>query len=284
MSVLLGGQGLVKRFGSFTAVDRVSITVGPGEVVGLLGANGAGKTTLLRVLLGLLRADAGEATMLGGPPSRSALGKVGYVPQGLGLYTDLSVAQNLAFRARLFGVDVPSLPADLADREDAVVGGMSVGFQRRIAFFAALMHRPTVLVLDEPTSGVGPLGRARLWDTIRGAADDGTGVLVTTHHLEEAEECDRLVMMADGRVAAEGSLTDIIGGLEAVQVETPDLGRGIALLAGAGMSVGLAGARLRVTGADAGAVRRVLDDGGVAASVTTGPATLEEKFVALARQ
>jgi ABC-2 type transport system ATP-binding protein len=284
MSVLLGGQGLVKRFGSLTAVDRVSITVGPGEVVGLLGANGAGKTTLLRVLLGLLRADAGEATMLGGPPSRSALGKVGYVPQGLGLYTDLSVAQNLAFRARLFGVDVPSLPADLADREDAVVGGMSVGFQRRIAFFAALMHRPTVLVLDEPTSGVGPLGRARLWDTIRGAADDGTGVLVTTHHLEEAEECDRLVMMADGRVAAEGSLTDIIGGLEAVQVETPDLGRGIALLAGAGMSVGLAGARLRVTGADAGAVRRVLDDGGVAASVTTGPATLEEKFVALARQ
>jgi len=283
MSALLGGHGVVKRFGSFTAVDGVTISVGPGEVVGLLGANGAGKTTLLRVLLGLLRADEGEVTMLGGHPSRAALGKVGYVPQGLGLYTDLSVAQNLAFRARLFGVTVPRLPADLADRQDTVVGGMSVGFQRRIAFFAALMHRPTVLVLDEPTSGVGPLGRARLWDTIRGAADDGAGVLVTTHHLEEAEECDRLVMMSDGRVAAEGSLGDIIGGLQAVEVETADLGRGIAVLAGAGMSVGFAGARLRVSGVDADEVRRVLDGGGVTASVTTGPATLEEKFVALAR-
>ncbi len=284
MTPLLGGSGIVKRFGSFTAVDGVSITVDPGEVVGLLGANGAGKTTLLRVLLGLLRADEGEVTMLGRPPSRAALARVGYVPQGLGLYTDLTVAQNLAFRARLFGVPVPPLPGDLADRDDAVVGGMSVGFQRRIAFFAALMHRPEVLVLDEPTSGVGPLGRARLWDTIRGAADDGAGVLVTTHHLEEAEECDRLVMMADGRVAAEGSLADIIGGLEAVEVDTEELGRGIEVLAGAGMSVGFAGARLRVTGSSADQVQRALQGAGVTAAVSTGPATLEEKFVSLARR
>ncbi|OFW66141.1 MAG: ABC transporter [Actinobacteria bacterium RBG_16_68_21] len=282
MNALVDGRDLVKRFGSFTAVDGVSLRVEDGEVVGLLGANGAGKTTLLRILLGLLSPTAGTARLFGGSPTRAALSRVGYVPQGLGLYTDLTVAENLAFRARLFGVGAPPLPDDLEARSAEIVAGLSVGYQRRVAFLAALMHHPALLVLDEPTSGVGPLGRARLWDTIREAADGGAGVLVTTHHLEEAEECDRLVMMAAGKIAAEGSLVDIVGSLQAVEVETDDWRRGLDVLGSAGVVVGLAGSRLRVPGGDPAEVRRILEDAGVAGTVSSRPATLEEKFVSLA--
>ncbi|MFH1103403.1 MAG: ABC transporter ATP-binding protein [Actinomycetota bacterium] len=284
MRALVDVRDVVKRFGDLAAVDGVSLQVGAGEVVGLLGANGAGKTTLLRVLLGLLRPTTGTVLLFDAPADRTALRRVGYVPQGLGLYTDLTVTENLAFRARLFGAPVPPIPDDLRSRLGDVVGGLSVGFQRRVAFFAALMHRPALLVLDEPTSGVGPLGRARLWDTIRQAADEGAGVLVTTHHLEEAEECDRLVMMAEGRVAAEGSIGDIIGSLQAVEVDTVDWRRALVALEDAGVPVALAGASLRVPGGDPEAVRAILAAAGVTALVTRRPATLEEKFVSLARR
>ena len=284
MNSLIDGRDVGKRFGGVVAVDGVSLQVSRGEVVGLLGANGAGKTTLLRVLLGLLRPTSGSAWLFGGPATRAGLRRVGYVPQGLGLYADLTVAENLAFRARLFEVEVPPIPGDLGERSGAIVGGLSVGYQRRVAFFAALMHHPAVLVLDEPTSGVGPLGRARLWDTIREAADGGAGVLVTTHHLEEAEECERLVMMADGKVAAEGSLVDIIGTLQTVEVETPDWRRGMDVLGNAGVLAGLAGSRLRVPGGNPIDVERLLEAAGVSARVSQQPATLEEKFVSLARR
>ena len=283
MSALSDGRNIVKRFGSFSAVGGVSLQIGEGEVVGLLGANGAGKTTLLRVLLGLLQPTSGTVRLFGEAASRVGLRRVGYVPQGLGLYTDLTVAQNLAFRARLFGVPIPPVPEDIARLLDSVTAGLSLGHQRRIAFFAALMHQPSLLVLDEPTSGVGPLGRARLWDTIRQTADRGAGVLVTTHHLEEAEECDRLVMMADGLVAAEGSVADIVGSLQAVEVRTADWRRGMTALADAGLPVSLAGASLRVPGVNPDQVRRALNDAGVTGTVSQHPATLEEKFVSLAR-
>jgi len=183
----------------------------------------------------------------------------------------------------LFGVPIPPVPEDIARLLDSVTAGLSLGHQRRIAFFAALMHQPSLLVLDEPTSGVGPLGRARLWDTIRKTADRGAGVLVTTHHLEEAEECDRLVMMADGLVAAEGSVADIVGSLQAVEVRTADWRRGMTALADAGLPVSLAGASLRVPGVNPDQVRRALNDAGVTGTVSQHPATLEEKFVSLAR-
>lgn len=282
MTALVDGREVVKRFGEIVAVDGVSLRVDEGEVVGLLGANGAGKTTLLRVLLGLVHATSGTVRLFGGPPTRDNLKRVGYVPQGLGLYPDLTVTENLAFRARLFGVPVPGVPDDL--RPGDVVAGLSVGLQRRVAFLAALMHRPELLVLDEPTSAVGPLGRARLWDTIREAADGGAGVLVTTHHLEEAEECDRLVMMADGGVAAQGSLVDIIGPLQSVSVETEDWRRGMDALERAGIVAGLAGTALRVPGGDLVEVQRVLAEAAVAGTVSLLPATLEEKFVSLERQ
>jgi ABC-2 type transport system ATP-binding protein/ribosome-dependent ATPase len=172
MTALAATTDLVKRYGSTNVVDRVSLEVGRGEVVGLLGANGAGKTTLIRCLLGLIAPTAGGVTLIEAP-SRDRLRRVGYVPQGLGLYTDLTIAENLEFQRGIFGGAEPVLEPDLASRADAVVRHLPLGLQRRAAFAAALAHHPDLLVLDEPTSGVGVLARARLWDTIREVADGG---------------------------------------------------------------------------------------------------------------
>ena len=164
----------------------MDLTLGPGEVVGLLGANGAGKTTLIRMLLGLLPATAGQVRLFGGPPSRPARRRVGYVPQTLGLYDDLTPAENLAFSAAVFGRGArATLPAGCA-ATGVLVGDLPLGVQRRVAFTEALGHRPDLLILDEPTSGVDPLARARLWETIADAAQAGAGVLVTTHYMDEA--------------------------------------------------------------------------------------------------
>ncbi|MBO0805130.1 MAG: ABC transporter ATP-binding protein [Nocardiopsaceae bacterium] len=210
MTVLAQARGATRRFGAFTAVSAVDLAVARGEVVGLLGGNGAGKTTLIRMLLGLLRPNGGEIRLLGGPPSRAARRRVGYVPQTLGLYAGLTVAENWAFTTAAFGGPRAPLPERVAPWSRELVGGLSLGEQRQVAFAVVLSRQPELLVLDEPTSGVGPLGSARLWEDIRDAADRGAGVLVTTHNLEEARQCDRLVVMAGGRVAASGTAEDII--------------------------------------------------------------------------
>src|SRR6266568_8872199 len=199
-----------RQFGEFTAVSEVSLAVRAGEIVGLLGANGAGKTTLIRMLLGLLPASAGEVLLFGAPPSRGTRRRIGYVPQGLGLYDDLTPEQNMEFSAAAFGGKRSALPAALRPYSGTPVGSLPLGVQRRVAFAQALSHQPELLILDEPTSGVDPLGRARLWETIAEAADAGAGVLVTTHYMEEAQECGRLVVMADGRVVAEGTAAQIV--------------------------------------------------------------------------
>lgn len=223
MRLLGEARDATRRFGSFTAVSAVNLTIGPREVVGLLGANGAGKTTLIRMLLGLLRPSGGAVRLFGGPPSRAARRRVGYVPQTLGLYAGLTVGENWAFTAAAFGERGLSLPEDLVEWRNHLVGGLPLGTQRRVAFAVALSHRPELLVLDEPTSGVGPLGSARLWEDIRQAADLGAGVLVTTHNMEEAQQCDRLVVMADGTVVATGTAGDIIAaaGTQAVTDTVP---------------------------------------------------------------
>ncbi len=203
--------GVTRRFGDFTAVRAVSIAVRPGEIVGLLGANGAGKTTLIRMLLGLIPASQGQVRLFGAPPSRRTRQRIGYVPQGLGLYEDLTVAENLAFAAAVFGNRTAGLAADRTTWPRVPVGRLPLGLQRRAAFVQALSHEPDLLILDEPTSGVDPLGRARLWQTIGDAARRGAGVLVTTHYMEEAGECDRLVIMADGDVVADGIADNIVG-------------------------------------------------------------------------
>ena len=210
-NALLRAGRVTRRFGKFTAVDDVSMRVQPGEVVGLLGANGAGKTTLIRMLLGLIAVTSGWVELLGGPPDRERRRRLGYVPQGLGLYGDLTVRENLAFSARAYGTAEPALPAALTAQAGALVRSLPLGAQRQVAFLAALAHSPEVLVLDEPTSGVDALARTALWDTIRAQAERGAGILVTTHYMQEAQQCDRLLLMSDGRLVAEGSEADIIG-------------------------------------------------------------------------
>jgi ABC-type multidrug transport system ATPase subunit len=203
-------RALTKRFGDNLAVDSMDLAVRAGEVVGMIGANGAGKTTLIRMLLGLLEPTSGGAALFGGPPTRRQRSKVGYVPQGLGLYEDLTVSENIAFAAAAYGRDA-AVPEKLADFSESLVRDLSLGVRRRTAFAAALAHDPRLLVLDEPTSGVDVEARAELWATIRAVTDDGAGALVTTHHMEEAEECDRVLVAANGRVVASGRLEEIVG-------------------------------------------------------------------------
>ena len=243
---LAAATGATKRFGELLAVDRVDLTVAAGEVVGLIGANGAGKTTLIRMLLGLLAPSGGRVRLFGEPPSRRTRARLGYVPQSLGLYEDLTVAENLAFSAAAYGSAGATLEGELAEARDVLVRDLPLGLRRRAAFAIALAHHPDLLVLDEPTSGVDPLARARLWETIRASAEQGAGVLVTTHHLAEAEHCDRLVVLA------------------------------------AGLPVSLVGRSLRVPGADPDALRRLLAEAAVPADLAQVPASFEETFVVLA--
>ena len=272
---------VTRAFGHFVAVDQVSLAVRPGEVVGLLGANGAGKTTLIRLLLGLLRPTGGEIRLFGEPPSRGTRRRIGYVPQGLGLYDDLTPAENLAFSAAVFGEgpEAASLPGPLRRYGATVVGSLPLGIQRTVAFAQALAHRPDLLVLDEPTSGVDPLARARLWETVAGAAAAGAAVLVTTHYMDEAGECDRLVIMAAGRVVARGTVPEIVGDAQVSVVESGAWAEAFGALEAAGLPAALVGRTLRVPGAAPDAVRRALRD--LPATVTSAPATLEERFFQL---
>ena len=281
---LIRATAVSRSFGDMVAVDAVSMEVRPGEVVGLLGANGAGKTTLIRLLLGLLPVTRGSVELLGGPPDRERRRRLGYVPQGLGLYSDLTLSENLAFTSKAYGTPEPQLPETLRASADVLVGDLSLGLQRQVAFVAALAHRPDVLVLDEPTSGVDPLARAALWDTIRLEADRSTGVLVTTHYMQEAAQCDRLLLMSRARLVAEGSEADIVGSTRAASVRTDDWARAFAVLNEAGAPVMLAGRDVRVADSDVEHLRAVLAAADVAADVVAVPATIEERMMVLARE
>jgi ABC-2 type transport system ATP-binding protein len=209
-------QHLTRRFGNFVAVNDVSFTVARGEIFGLLGANGAGKSTTFRMLCGLLPASAGALQVAGFDLRKAAArarGRIGYMAQKFSLYGDLSVRQNLQFfssayrltsarqRAR---IDWAETEFDLGPIFDATARDLPLGFKQRLALACALMHEPDILFLDEPTSGVDPLARREFWRRINALAERGVTVLVTTHFMEEAEYCDRLVIMAQGRVLAAG--------------------------------------------------------------------------------
>ena len=280
---LASAQGATKRFGELLAVDGVDLRVAAGEVVGLIGANGSGKTTLIRMLLGLLPATEGQVRLFGEPPSLRTRARLGYLPQSLGLYEDLTVAENLAFSIAAYGSgDAGALTGELAEVAAVLVRDLPLGLRRRAAFAIALAHRPDLLVLDEPTSGVDPLQRARLWETIRASAEQGAGVLVTTHHLSEAEQCDRLAVLASGHTVAEGSLDEVVGDTKAVEVRTPSWEAAFTALDAAGLPVSLVGRSLRVPGAEPDQVGRLLADAGVPADTAVVPASFEETFVVLA--
>ncbi len=283
MNALIEARGLTQRFGDFTAVDDVSLLVEAGEVVGLLGANGAGKTTTIRMLLGLSRPMAGEALLDGAPPTRQSRSRLGYVPQSLGLYAELTVSENLAFAAQAFGCQPATLDGALADEANTLVSSLPLGLRRQLAFLCALQHGPDVLVLDEPTSGVEPLARARLWDRIRSQADRGVGVLVTTHYMQEARQCDRLLLMSDGRLVAQGSAQAIVAGTRTMAVHTQDWARVFEVLSAAGMTVNLAGRDVRVIDPDEQQLADVLAQSGLITTMTEVAPTIEERMTMLAR-
>jgi ABC-2 type transport system ATP-binding protein len=206
-----------RRFGDFYAVKDVSFEVRRGEVFGLLGANGAGKSTTFRMLCGLLPASAGELSVAGRDLRRAAAqarSRLGYMAQRFSLYADLTVTENLNFFAKAYGLDRQRRRQrirwaletfELAGQADSSSGELSLGYKQRLAMAAALMHEPDILFLDEPTSGVDPLARREFWQHINALAESGVTVLVTTHFMDEADYCDRLVVMAEGEVLAEGT-------------------------------------------------------------------------------
>ena len=254
-------RAATRRFGSFTAVDSVDLDVGPGEIVGLIGANGAGKTTLMRMILGLLEPSSGSVALFGRAPTREQRRRIGYVPQNLGLYRDLTAAENLQFRATTFR---SSRAAD--DNGRALVRDLPLGVQRRVAFTAATQHAPELLVLDEPTSGVSPLSRTVLWNLIRERAEAGVAVLVSTHYMDEAEQADRIVLMSQGRTVAEGSVGSVVGDRTVVEVVTERWQDAFAALDRDGRLLTMFGTTIRVLGQERADVIHLLDAGGIAAT------------------
>ncbi len=212
---------LTKRFGDFTAVDRISFTVGRGEIFGFLGPNGAGKTTTIRMIMGLLPPTSGEVTVLGfdGQAQKSEIHqRIGYMSQRFSLYNDLTVAENLNFFGRAYGVRGQRLEerraaildlAGLHGREKELTKNLSGGWRQRLALGCAILHEPELLFLDEPTAGVDPISRRDFWDLLYTLSNEGRTIFVTTHYMDEAEHCHRLVFIQNGRLAAIGSPEEI---------------------------------------------------------------------------
>ena len=199
---LISVQGLRKRFGDFEALKGVSFTVSPGEIVGLIGANGAGKSTSMRIILGLEAATSGQVSVLGQRPgSLQARKLLGYVPQFVGLAPSLSASENLIFNARQYQCQVPTQVGRWASSFGASpVANLSLSTRRMLACMNATMHAPQLLIMDEPTSGMDPLARLRLWQYLRQLASSGVGILISTHYSSEAAQCDRVVRMRAGQV------------------------------------------------------------------------------------
>lgn len=218
--VAIGAKNLSRQFGAFTAVKNVNLQVRYGEIYGLLGANGAGKTTTIKMLCGLLDPTHGDVQLAGARNLRSAdvRQRIGYMSQKFSLYDDLTIRDNLDFFGGVYGVPARELEekrrwvlafSGLEGKENQITGSLPGGWKQRVAFGAAIMHEPSVLFLDEPTSGVDPLARRSFWSMINSLADAGTAILVTTHYLEESEQCNRLGLMVAGELVVEGSPSEI---------------------------------------------------------------------------
>ncbi len=288
-------SGLAKSFDGVLAVDHITLKVAAGEIVGFLGPNGSGKTTTIRMICGLLTPDAGEGAVLGFDVRRDSQRikrEVGYMTQKFSLYEDLTIEENLLFVARLYHlVDRRRAVAEtldqlgLATRRRQLSGTLSGGWKQRLALAACTMHRPRLLLLDEPTAGVDPKARREFWDEIHRLASGGLTVLVSTHYMDEAERCHRINYISYGRMLATGTVPEVVrdSGLTTFIVRAPPSAaftERVAALDGV-EQVAPFGAELHVSGVDrerlAAALAPLAREAGV--DVEPGATSLEDVFI-----
>jgi ABC-2 type transport system ATP-binding protein len=210
---------LTKKFGDLTAVDKLDLTIGAGEIYGLLGPNGAGKTTVVKILCGLMTATSGEARVLGHKIDRSITPLIGYMPQETALYLDLTIRENLAFFGKIFGLSKDKIEErekallkfiHLEKFADTLVDHLSGGMKHRVSLACALLHEPQLLFLDEPTVGIDPELRVSFWDYFSELKESNISMLITTHYMDEAGRCDRIGFMREGHLMAEGKPSELL--------------------------------------------------------------------------
>ncbi|MFZ1040585.1 MAG: ABC transporter ATP-binding protein [Anaerolineales bacterium] len=294
-------ENLTRRFGEFVAVDHINFEMEAGEVVGYLGPNGSGKTTTIRMLLGLLRPSDGKATVLGYDAfnqSEEVRARVGYMSQKFALYDELTVLENLTFYGGVYGISEKSRikatleQVGLTGHDSALARSLSAGWRQRLALAIALVHQPKLLFLDEPTSGVDPTARRSFWDLIYQLAEGSVTIMVTTHYMDEAEYCERVGIMRDGKLLAmdtPSSLKSKVISGDVWEVFAEPLQNGLAALHNVNgvLRVGLTGDHIRTIterGVQTEALRNALDAKGVTVrEIAPGEPTLEDVFLSLAR-
>ncbi|MBC9251605.1 ABC transporter ATP-binding protein [Pseudomonas alcaligenes] len=296
-------RGLSKRFGDLTAVDHLDLSVPRAEVFGFLGPNGCGKSTTIRMLCGLLQPSAGEVEVLGCQIPRDAeelKRRIGYMTQKFSLYEDLSVQENLEFLAAVQGISrretrqrIEELLERywLGDRRRQMAGTLSGGQKQRLALAGAVLHKPDLLLLDEPTSAVDPQSRREFWDSLFELADAGTTLLVSTHYMDEAERCTRLGILDAGRLVADGTPRELMDALPGHPLLLHCAQPRQAQLALHGhpevLAMAQIGASLRVLGSRAESraiIEALLHQRGIAVELEETPANLEDVFVSVTRQ
>jgi len=296
---------LTKKFGRFTAVDHISFSVKRGEIFGFLGPNGSGKTTTIRMLLGLLHPTSGKAAVLGYDVARNADAVkriVGYMSQKFSLYNDLTVIENLKFYGRAYNVWGSTLLTrqhevlelvELAGTERTLTANLAGGFKQRLALATAIIHRPQLVFLDEPTAGVDPVVRRDFWRLLYRLADEGTTIFVTTHYMDEAEQCHRLAFIHNGKIVATGTPNEIkerqMRG-QVVEIDCANPGRALELLRQQATlaEVALYGSLIHVVVADCARDCRLIEETLNAEriaihSLDVIPPSLEDVFIARAR-
>ncbi len=295
MTAAIDVDGLAKRYGARTVVDGLSLRVATGEICGFLGANGSGKTTTIRLLCGLLTPDAGGGTCLGLDIVRDAPAirrQVGYMTQRFSYYEDLTVAENLTFVARVYELPdrrraVPAIieRMSLGDRADQLAGQLSGGWKQRLALAACVLHRPRLLLLDEPTAGVDAQARREFWDLIHDLAGEGLTVLVSTHYMDEAERCKRIVYLSGGRIVTQGAPEAVVRGSGLITFEAagPEADAAARALRRTPVveAAAVFGTAVHVAGTDRAALERALAACGIALEWHEVPPRLEDVFIHL---
>ena len=293
-------EALTKKFGAFTAVDQVSFQINRGEIFGFLGPNGAGKTTVIKMLTGILTPTSGRGCVAGfqlGDSSRIKA-HLGYMSQKFSLYRDLSVLENIRLYGRVYGMSRPQLEsrlpeilslADLQGQEDHLAGDLPLGIRQRLALGCAILHRPTIVFLDEPTSGVDPLARRQFWHLICSLAGEGVTIMVSTHYMDEAQHCQRLAFIHQGRLVAMGAPEELRRQAEAasgqhLEISSPEFGQVFLTLRPHFPQAFLHGSRIHLPtqdpDRDAERIRQLTQTAGLPVThLVTSPLTMEDTFI-----